>query len=249
MEREKRKKKLEEQEVDRRRREQEDEEGNEELFGADSSSSETSEEEEGRTEELSDEKCAALRKSHNLPTADEVEESASGKDSQMSDEEVETQAKPSGKAEEAESEAAAAEYEAGKEVAIVRDEADIMDLTQPTAAAKEVEPTSPTLVQDDEVASTDEAFYIEKSTSLERVLSEGRNKIAEAETVNLTSPPSAKKKMTKGKAAPKTPRKKRFARNQAEFYLKTPRWFTPKKYVIYEEDLREVKKEWKVKRR
>eukprot|EP00924_Labyrinthula_sp_SR-Ha-C_P007312 snap_masked-scaffold_8-processed-gene-14.76-mRNA-1 protein AED:1.00 eAED:1.00 QI:0/0/0/0/1/1/2/0/1064 len=297
------KKELEEREAERIRREQEEEDDEqEELFGADSSEDEGGEQEEGRTDELSDEKRAALRKSLHLPLADEAEDSAENSGAENLAARAETEAennsqeaaqvaaaektkskanrvatgapgqddpKPDAVAEtmllsESESEAenlaageedeagnlvAEAEDEAENEVAATEDraerifaaaekEADILDLTQPMTATKEVEPTSPTAALEDEAASSDGALNIDEPTTLERVIAKGRNKKAGAEAVNLTSPPSAKK--SKKKAAPSAPRQKRVSRKQCEFYLKEPRWFTPKKYVVCEEDLREM---------
>eukprot|EP00924_Labyrinthula_sp_SR-Ha-C_P015765 snap_masked-scaffold_4-processed-gene-8.10-mRNA-1 protein AED:1.00 eAED:1.00 QI:0/-1/0/0/-1/1/1/0/947 len=297
-----RKKKLEEMEDEKKRREQEEED--EELFGSDSSSGESAEADEGRTDELSDEKRAALRKSLNLPSADEAEDSAEnsraenlaaraeteaennsqeaaqvaaaektkskanrvatgapGQDDPkpdavaeamlLSESESEAENLAAGEEDEAENLAAGAEDEAENEVAATEDraerifaaaekEADILDLTQPMTAAKEVEPTSPTAVLEDEAASSHEALNIDEPTTLERLIAEGRNKKAGAEAVNLTSPSSAKKKGAKERAPPKTQKKKRLTRKQCEFYLKEPRWFTPKKYVVCEEDLREI---------
>eukprot|EP00924_Labyrinthula_sp_SR-Ha-C_P004937 augustus_masked-scaffold_1-processed-gene-16.6-mRNA-1 protein AED:1.00 eAED:1.00 QI:0/0/0/0/1/1/2/0/370 len=51
-----------------------------------------------------------------------------------------------------------------------------------------------------------------------------------------------------GKAAPKKPRKKRLAKRACEFYTKTPRYFTPSKYVVCEDDLRQAQRKMKGKR-
>eukprot|EP00924_Labyrinthula_sp_SR-Ha-C_P005404 snap_masked-scaffold_1-processed-gene-30.26-mRNA-1 protein AED:1.00 eAED:1.00 QI:0/0/0/0/1/1/2/0/220 len=74
--------------------------------------------------------------------------------------------------------AAAAEGKAENQSAVVEDEAEIMDLTQPAEAAKDVKATLSTLVPDDEAASSDEALNIEKPTTLERVILKDRKKVA-----------------------------------------------------------------------
>eukprot|EP00924_Labyrinthula_sp_SR-Ha-C_P003449 augustus_masked-scaffold_15-processed-gene-9.55-mRNA-1 protein AED:1.00 eAED:1.00 QI:0/-1/0/0/-1/1/1/0/1057 len=292
------KKELEEKEAERIRREQEEEDEDEELFGADSSSGESAEAEEGRTDELSNEKRAALRKSLNLPLADEAEDSAEDSEAEnlaaqaeievednsqeaarvaaakeakskanrvatgapgqnnpkpdavaaamlVSESESEAGHLPVGVEDEAvnlaagaEDEVVAAEDQAERISAAAEKEVGILDLTQSMTATQEVGPTSPTAALGDEAASSDGALNIDEPTTLERVIAKGRNKNAEAEAVNLTSPPSTRK--SRKKAAPKTPKKKRMTRKQCEFYLKEPRWFTPKKYVVCEEDLREM---------
>eukprot|EP00924_Labyrinthula_sp_SR-Ha-C_P011178 augustus_masked-scaffold_81-processed-gene-0.49-mRNA-1 protein AED:1.00 eAED:1.00 QI:0/-1/0/0/-1/1/1/0/558 len=45
-----------------------------------------------------------------------------------------------------------------------------------------------------------------------------------------------------GKKAPKKKRKKNLAKRDCEFYTKVPRYFTPSKYVVCEDDLREAQK-------
>eukprot|EP00924_Labyrinthula_sp_SR-Ha-C_P006446 snap_masked-scaffold_57-processed-gene-1.28-mRNA-1 protein AED:1.00 eAED:1.00 QI:0/-1/0/0/-1/1/1/0/882 len=51
-----------------------------------------------------------------------------------------------------------------------------------------------------------------------------------------------------GKKAQKKKRKKNVAKRDCEFYTKVPRYFTPKKYVVCEDDLREAQKKMDGKR-
>eukprot|EP00924_Labyrinthula_sp_SR-Ha-C_P012748 augustus_masked-scaffold_122-processed-gene-0.8-mRNA-1 protein AED:1.00 eAED:1.00 QI:0/0/0/0/1/1/5/0/467 len=238
-----------------------------ELFGADSTLAEEAEdtdgwnEEKDRYQELSDREADALMKSLNLPLEDEIEEVA---DPGTSDDEITTinqrtadkatcavHSEAEGQdspeldvvagednisiAEESKAvennevendKEAENEDEAENENSAVNDEAEVMDLTQP--------------LQDDEAPSSYDALVVKSATNLARLISNGRNKMAEA--VNLTSPPT-----TKAKVAPKAPRKRRMSKKQCEFYLKKPRWFTPKKYVLCKDDLRQVQKKMKGK--
>eukprot|EP00924_Labyrinthula_sp_SR-Ha-C_P007708 snap_masked-scaffold_28-processed-gene-0.28-mRNA-1 protein AED:1.00 eAED:1.00 QI:0/-1/0/0/-1/1/1/0/165 len=50
------------------------------------------------------------------------------------------------------------------------------------------------------------------------------------------------------KATPKKPRKKRLTKRDCEFYTKTPRYLTPSRYVVCEDDLRQAQKKMKGER-
>eukprot|EP00924_Labyrinthula_sp_SR-Ha-C_P013665 snap_masked-scaffold_5-processed-gene-9.36-mRNA-1 protein AED:1.00 eAED:1.00 QI:0/-1/0/0/-1/1/1/0/180 len=140
----------------------------------------TDDEAEGAAEDSASENDSQIADEEAATQANRVTTGATGRDDTKPNtvadravisetEEVENEAAVA--EDEAESEAAVVEDEAERIAVVVGDEVDIMDLTQPTTAAKEVEPILPTLVPDDEAASSDEALNIEKPTTLERVIS------------------------------------------------------------------------------
>eukprot|EP00924_Labyrinthula_sp_SR-Ha-C_P007335 augustus_masked-scaffold_129-processed-gene-0.1-mRNA-1 protein AED:1.00 eAED:1.00 QI:0/0/0/0/1/1/2/0/439 len=130
------------------------------------------------------------------------------------------------------------EDEVENDVAAVDDEAEVIDLTQPAESTKVHNLVPTTEPRDYEAFSSDDALILDSATNLTRAVSKGRNKMVEA--INLTSSSA-----TKGKAALKAPRKKRMSKKQCEFYLKKPHWPAPKRFAIFEDDLRQAQKKRK----